>query len=76
MSDSTPTPAPATTRLSWWQNEDWLAVIAAAPLIAAVVYGWKFKLPGLTWTSAADISKVFSSENLLAMGGTSGLLIL
>ena len=41
-----------------------------------MVYGWKFKLPGLTWTSAADISKVFSSENLLAMGGTSGLLIL
>lgn len=76
MSDSTPTPAPATTRLSWWQNEDWLAVIAAAPLIAAVVYGWKFKLPSLTWTSAADIGQVFSSENLFAMGGTSGLLIL
>ena len=76
MSNSTPTPAPSSTRLSWWQNEDWLAVIAAAPLIAAVVYGWKFKLPSLTWTSAADISQVFSSENLLAMGGTSGLLIL
>jgi hypothetical protein len=41
-----------------------------------VVYGWKFKLPSLTWTSAADISQVFSSENLLAMGGSSGLLIL
>ena len=76
MSDSSSTNSPAITRLSWWQNEDWLAVIAAAPLIAAVVYGWKFKLPSLTWTSATDISRVFSSENLLAIGGTSGLLIL
>jgi uncharacterized membrane protein YadS len=76
MPDSTPPPAPATARLSWWQNEDWLAVLAAAPLIAAVVSGWKFKLPTLAWTSAADISKVFSTDNLIAIGGTSGLLIL
>jgi uncharacterized membrane protein YadS len=76
MPDSTSPPSLPAPRLSWWQNEDWLAVIAAAPLIAAVVYGWKFKLPTLAWSSAADIGKVFSSDNLLAMGGTSGLLIL
>jgi uncharacterized membrane protein YadS len=72
MSDSTPT----VPHLAWWKNEDWLAVIAAAPLMAAVVFGWKFKLPVLTWTSASDVDQAFSAQNLLAMGQTSGWLIL
>lgn len=74
MPQDTPTPVPA--RLAWWQNEDWLAIIAAAPLIAAVVNGMKVKLPSLAWTSAADIGKVFSGSNLEAFGGTTLLLIL
>lgn len=59
----------------WWQNEDWLAVIAAVPLIAAVVLGWKVKLPSLAWKSGVDLSTVFSSHNLTAMIVTSAVLI-
>ncbi len=76
MPDDSLTSAPAPARLSWWKNEDWLAVIAAAPLMAAVIYGWKVKLPALAWTSVADVGQVFSSQNLLAIGSISGLLIL
>ncbi len=76
MPNDSLTPAPNPVRISWWKNEDWLAVIAAVPLMAGVVYGWKVQLPALAWTSAADIGKVFSSQNLLAIGSLSGLLIL
>lgn len=76
MSDPASDSTPAVTRLAWWKNEDWLAVAAAAPLMAAVVFGWKFKVPALTWTSAFDIAQIFSSQNLLAMGQTSSWLIL
>jgi uncharacterized membrane protein YadS len=76
MPNDSQTPAPDPVRISWWKNEDWLAVIAAVPLMAGVVYGWKVQLPALAWTSAADIGKVFSSQNLLAIGSLSGLLIL
>ena len=76
MPNDSLTPAPDPVRISWWKNEDWLAVIAAVPLMAGVVYGWKVQLPALAWTSAADIGKVFSSQNLLAIGSLSGLLIL
>ena len=76
MPDDSLTPAPNPARISWWKNEDWLAVIAAVPLMAGVVYGWKVQLPALAWTSAADVGKVFSSQNLLAIGSLSGLLIL
>lgn len=71
--DTSPPAAPA--RVSWWQNEDWLAVIVAVPLIAAVVYGWKVQLPALAWKSGADIGAVFSSANLTAIGATSAVLI-
>jgi uncharacterized integral membrane protein (TIGR00698 family) len=66
---------PTTSRTAWWQNEDWLAVIAAVPLIAAVVYGWKVQLPKLTWTSDADLGATFSSTNLIAIAATSMILI-
>ncbi len=79
--DSTPatkpgdTSPPPPTSVAWWQNEDWLAVVAAVPLIAAVVLGWKVKLPGLAWASSGDLGKVFSAGNLMAMLGTSAVLI-
>lgn len=69
------TPAPVPTAPAWWQNEDWLAVIAAVPLIAAVVLGWKVALPGLAWASGADLPRVFSGANLSAMLTTSAVLI-
>jgi len=62
--DSTPPPA----KLSWWQNEDWLAVITAVPLIAAVLLGWSPVMPKLGWLRAADIEKVLTGANLTAMG--------
>lgn len=61
---------------AWWQNEDWLAVIAAVPLIAAVLGGWKVALPVLAWKTGADLPRVFSGTNLTAMLTTSGVLIL
>lgn len=72
--NSTPPPSPA--RIAWWQNEDWLAVIAAIPLIAAVVYGWQVKLPKLAWKTGADLSTVFSGANLTAIVTTTAVLIL
>lgn len=74
MSESAPPPPPP-SRAAFWQNEDWLAVIAAVPLIAAVVQGWKVQLPTLAWKSGADIGAVFSSANLTAIGTTSIILI-
>lgn len=67
---------PAPTRTAWWQNEDWLAVIAAVPLMVAVVVGWKVKLPALAWKSGADLGSVFSGANLTAIFTTSTVLIL
>ena len=76
MPDDSPISAPIPAPISWWKNEDWLAVIAAGSLMAAVIYGWKVKLPALAWTSAADIGHVFSVQNLLAIGAISVALIL
>lgn len=73
MPDDTPPPAPASN--AWWQNEDWLAVIAAVPLIGAVMAGWKVKLPTLAWKSGADLGSVFSGANLTAAFTTSAILI-
>jgi uncharacterized membrane protein YadS len=61
--------------VAWWQNEDWLAVVAAGPLIAAVVAGWKVQLPSLGWKGAEDAGKVFASGNVAAIGVTSAVLI-
>lgn len=74
MSDNLSAPAP--TRTAWWQNEDWLAVLAAMPLMAAVAIGWKVQLPSLAWKSVADLGRVFSINNLASMVMTSGVLIL
>ncbi|MCW5559676.1 MAG: putative sulfate exporter family transporter [Verrucomicrobiae bacterium] len=62
--NSESTATPNLSRPSWWQNEDWLAVIAAAALIVTVVGGWRPKMPTLAWKSAADLETVFSAANL------------
>ncbi len=69
------TAAPATARTPWYQSEDWLAVIAATPLIAAVLLGWKAPMPKLAWESGADLGALFSATNLGAMLTTSSVLI-
>ncbi len=43
-------------RPRWWQNEDWLAVIAGGLLIAAVVAFWRRVLPGFNWMTAAHFA--------------------
>lgn len=63
VSDSAyPSPGPSTAR--WWQNEDWLAVLAALPILIAVAKGWSPKMPSLGWSGAVDVAKAFSAENL------------
>ena len=47
----------------WWQNEDWLAVIAAVPVIFSVVSGWRPAWPDLSWHGTSDLSRVFSASN-------------
>lgn len=73
MSETTAPSPPA--RTAFWQNEDWLAVIAAVPLITAVVQGWKVQLPALGWKTGEDLGTVFSASNLTAIGTTSVILI-
>jgi uncharacterized integral membrane protein (TIGR00698 family) len=73
---SSPSPTPPPTRPAWWQNEDWLALVAAIPLMAAVVGGWKVPLPALAWKSGAELGKVFSSTNLTSILSISAMLIL
>ena len=63
-------------RRTWWTNEDWLAVMIAGVLIAAVVAGWQVRLPTLGWAGPADLAGVFSAKNLWAIGSTSLVLIL
>ncbi|MGV3663764.1 MAG: YeiH family protein [Prosthecobacter sp.] len=78
MADTSPAPAapPSTAPPNhWWNNEDWLAVIAAVPLIAAVLYGWKVLLPSFAWTGMGDAASLVSPANLQAMGLTSIILI-
>ena len=61
-----PTPGPSTAR--WWQNEDWLAVLAALPILIAVAKGWSPKMPALGWSGAADATKAFSADNFAVSG--------
>lgn len=62
-------------RAAWWQNEDWLALGAAVPLIIAVVSGWAVRPPALSWRFAADLSSTCSIANLSAMLAMSGMVI-
>lgn len=63
------------SRTPFWQNEDWLAVLAALPLISAVVAGWRPSLPKFSWTTTAELSSHFTAATLSAIGSTSALLI-
>lgn len=62
-------PPPPLAPVSWWQNEDWLAVIAAVPLIGAVVQGWSPKLPSMGWATSADFSKILTAANFTHLAG-------
>lgn len=67
---------PACPPSRWWQNEDWLAVIAAVPLIVSVVAGWKVRLPVLAWRSVADVGKALTTDNLAAILSASTVILL
>jgi uncharacterized integral membrane protein (TIGR00698 family) len=62
--------------LAWWRNEDWLAVLAAVPLIAAVVWGWQVQLPKLGWQGGQELARVCTGDNFTAIAGTTLVLIL
>ncbi len=53
----------------WWQNEDWLAIIATVPILLCVAKGWSPKMPSFSWTQVTEASKAFSSENLTTSAG-------
>lgn len=67
-------PPPATP--AWWRNEDWLAVAAALPLLIATVAGWRIPLPDLSWRSAADLGRIFSTQNLWSIVQASLVVVL
>jgi uncharacterized integral membrane protein (TIGR00698 family) len=52
---------------AWWQNEDWMAVMAAVPCLGIAVLGWRPSWPQLAWSSIEDLAKVFSTQNVLSM---------
>ncbi len=62
-----PSPGPSTAR--WWQNEDWLAVLAALPILIAVANGWSPKMPSMGWSGTAETAKAFAADNI-ALSGT------
>lgn len=61
-----PSPGPSTSR--WWQNEDWLAVLAALPILIAVANGWSPKMPSMGWAGTAEVAKAFATDNLALSG--------
>lgn len=61
-----PSPGPSTAR--WWQNEDWLAVLAALPILIAVANGWNPKMPSMGWSGTAETAKAFAADNLALSG--------
>jgi hypothetical protein len=56
------------TSSHWWQNEDWLAVLAALPILIAVAVGWQPKMPSMGWSGLATASKAFAVGNLALSG--------
>jgi uncharacterized membrane protein YadS len=69
-----PSPGPSTAR--WWQNEDWLAVLAALPILIAVANGWAPKLPSMSWAGMPEIAKAFAPGNLALSGVLLGVFLL
>lgn len=73
---STPPPAEAASAAPrWWKNEDWLAILAATPLLAAVVAGWKFKPSQFKWAAWSDLATVFSADNLVLAAGMAAVFL-
>ncbi|MFO0428112.1 MAG: YeiH family protein [Planctomyces sp.] len=68
--------SPAPPQPAWWQNEDYLAVIAAAALIGSAVGGWKIRLPALKWSSFSELAALVTADNLTAVTATSGVVLL
>lgn len=65
------TPAPASSanpNTRWWDNEDWLAVIGAVPILVAVAAGWNPKMPSFNWKGTADAGLAFAANNLALSG--------
>jgi uncharacterized membrane protein YadS len=65
----------ASRPVTWWQNEDYLAVIAAAVLIGLSVFGWEVRLPTLKWSKADDLAGLISSKNVEAVMLTSAVVL-
>jgi uncharacterized integral membrane protein (TIGR00698 family) len=52
--------------MRWIENEDWLAVAAAALSLALVLAGLRLDLPVFGWRTAADLTaRILTGENLL-----------
>jgi uncharacterized membrane protein YadS len=49
-------PFSGSTRLGWWHNEDWLAVVVAVPIMAAVLAGWQVGLPAVIAVAVVAIA--------------------
>ena len=60
----------------WWRNEDWLAVLAAVPLLAAACCGWSAPQPSLTWRNPGELLHLASVANLAAIASVTSVLIL
>ncbi len=60
-----PTPPPSQR---WWQNEDWLAIGAALPILIFTALGWSPKMPAFGWKAASDMSQTFAAGNLAISG--------
>ncbi len=58
-------PSPTRSTSRWWQNEDWLALLAALPILVAVANGWNPKVPAMNWAGTAEVAKAFTSENMV-----------
>ncbi|MHB1305851.1 MAG: YeiH family protein [Limisphaerales bacterium] len=56
------------SRPRWWQNEDWLAVIVGAALLALALALWRPELPVLKWSHAEGVGQVLSAGNLARAG--------
>lgn len=54
------------TRTRWWNQEDWLAVVAGTIVIGAVLLGWRPAMPPLKWGGATALSSLFSAPALIS----------